>query len=263
MLNDGKEVDVWLSGSVIDALKQENGVILVEIVLPDGVASLETVIDNVWRGVNEVWDESEWDPLFEREIWLVTLTDGHDDTDWELIAEIETAAADGETEFDKIGEIEIIELLDFVNGSRGDAEVDGEWVEIKDTVAEGQSEWVSADVELPLIDLELDDVKVSTAVYDSDLTPEGDTLAVAATLLEADDNCDIDCPEDVDWLTRTLEEIVNEAAIVCVTVGVDDNNDESDEMYELLETAVRLWVITLEVVNNGDKDDSLVIVFIE
>ena len=37
----------------MDALKLENGVKLVEIVLPDGVALLEAVIDNVLRDVNE------------------------------------------------------------------------------------------------------------------------------------------------------------------------------------------------------------------
>ena len=47
MLNDDKEVDVWLNGAVTDAQKLENGVKLDEIVLPDGVASTETVIDNV------------------------------------------------------------------------------------------------------------------------------------------------------------------------------------------------------------------------
>ena len=38
VLNDDKEVDVWLTGAVTDALKLENCVKLEEIVLPDGVA---------------------------------------------------------------------------------------------------------------------------------------------------------------------------------------------------------------------------------
>jgi len=171
-------------------------------------------------------------------------------------AEIETAAED-DIEFDTSGEIVIIELRDEVIEKRAELEIDGERVENKDTDAEGLSERDTTDEELPLIDREIDEVNVSSAVYDGVLTPERDTFAVTVTILEGDGIGDIDCSAEVDWLTRTLDETVTEATTDGVAGGVADNAAELEVRGELLETAVGLTVITLEIVGNGDADDKL------
>ncbi len=163
---------------------------------------------------------------------------------------------------DTNGEIVASELRDDVSDAWDDADVDGERVEITEIEAEGLSERVAIDEELPLIDRELDVDNVCNAEYDNVLAPETDTIAVTVTTFEDDDNGDSDSFEEVDWLTRTLDETVIEAAIVGVTVDVADKALEIDLRGELLEAAVELKVIELEIVDNSEADNKLVFVVI-
>ena len=187
----------------------------------------------------------------------MTLTGGLDVSDLDERGEIDRAA-DGDIEFDTAGEIEISELRDEVRENRAELEVEGERVEMKDDDAEGLSERDTTDEELPpLIDREIDVVNVSNAVYDGVLTPESDTIAVAVTTKDDDGISDIDCIAEVDWLTRTLDETVREATTDGVKGDDADITLEIDVRGELLETAVGLTVITLEIVNTGESDNKL------
>ncbi len=165
------------------------------------------------RDVKDTLADIDGDPLLERVIWLLTLTGGLNELDGDERAEIERAA-DEDIEFDTSGEIEISELRDDVREKRAKLEVDGERVEITVIDAEGLLERDATDEELPFIDREIDVVNVVNVVEDKVITFERDTIAVNDTTLEVDVNGDIDSIAEEDWLTRTLDETVGEAAIV-------------------------------------------------
>ena len=84
-----------------------------------------------------------------------------------------------------------------------------------------------------------------------------DTFGVTVTNLEDDEISDIDRIAEEDWLTRTLEEIVLEAATDGVTGDVAEYNVEKELTGELVEVTVELKLILLVVVNTGDSDDKL------
>ncbi len=164
---------------------------------------------------------------------------------------------------DTSGEIEISELRDGVSDTSADADVNGERVEIKDNDAEGLSERVAIDEELPFIDREIEFVNVAIVVKDKVLILESDTIEVTVTTFEDDDSGDIDRIAEEDWLTRKLDETEIDASIVCVIVGVADNAAELDVREELLEVAVGLTLRTLENDSNGEAVTALDLVINE
>ncbi len=141
-------------------------------------------------------------------------------------------------------------------------EAGSERVERADTDAEGLSDRVATDEELPLTDREMDVVNVANEVKDKVLIFERDTIEVTDTIFEDVRTGDIDRIAEEDWLTRKLDETVPDSTTDVVTRDVGDTDLELVVRGELLEVDVELKVIKFEVVGNGDVDDTLVFVFI-